>query len=184
MKSDEKLIAEYLEGDESPLEILVERYAGYVFNFIHKYVRDINSAQDLTQEVFIKVWKNIRKFDPDRNFKVWIFQIARNTVFDFLRKRKEINFSQFEKEDEIYDIADSDPLPSEIFDRKNIREKVQEATQALSEKYQEVITLYYQNQLNFREIAEVTGEPIDTIKSRHRRAIALLKRSLSKNEPK
>lgn len=179
MQSDEKLVEQYRDGDQEAIAQLVTRYAGHIYNFIRQSVRDLNRAEDLTQEVFIKVWKSIAKFDAQKSFKVWIFKIARNTIIDFLRKKRDINFSEMGDDQDVFEIPDSSPLPSEIFELKKTREAVENLLGELPEKYREVILLYYQNGLNFREISEISGEPIDTIKSRHRRALMTIKKGLA-----
>jgi RNA polymerase sigma-70 factor (ECF subfamily) len=178
MLSDEKLIAAYLEGDDHSLENLIERYANHIYNFIRHYIHNLQEAEDLTQDVFIKVWKHIRKFDLSKSFKVWIFQIARNTAIDFLRKKKEISFSDMAEEDDVFETPDLEPLPSELLEKKESQKMVKEALEQMPLKYREVLTLYFQNQLNFREISEINNESIDTVKSRHRRGLLILKKRL------
>jgi RNA polymerase sigma-70 factor (ECF subfamily) len=178
MDSDEQLIVSYLKGDGDSLNILIKRYSDYIYNFIYQYVKNRELAEDLTQEVFIKVWKNFKKFDPKKKFKVWLFQIARNTTIDFFRKKKEINFSELEREGEEFDIPDTGPIPSEIFEKKEIQAEVKKALEALPLIYRSTLIFYYQNQFNLREIAEIRGEPVDTIKSRYRRALVLLQKQL------
>jgi RNA polymerase sigma-70 factor (ECF subfamily) len=95
---DKKLIQQYLKGDEKSLEVLIAKYLKLIYSFVYKNVGDQASAEDITQESFIKVWKNIKKFDQKKNFKPWLFQIAKNTSIDFLRKKKSIPFSRFENE--------------------------------------------------------------------------------------
>jgi len=182
MDSDECIIRLYLDGRKDLLEVLVKRYIDHIYNFIFRFVRDRGRAEDLTQETFIKVWKNLHKFDPERKFKTWLFQIARNTALDFLRKKKGINFSELEEEESgHFDLADEGPTPQEIFEKKETRMMVEKILDELPGKYGSVLILYYQNQLNFREIAELSNESVDTIKSRHRRAISLVKKKITRN---
>ena len=85
--ADKKLIQQYLKGDEKSLEILVVKYLKLIYSFVYKNVGNPAEAEDITQEVFIKVWKNMKKFDQNKSFRPWIFQIAKNTSIDFLRKK-------------------------------------------------------------------------------------------------
>ncbi|MFA5188790.1 MAG: sigma-70 family RNA polymerase sigma factor [Patescibacteria group bacterium] len=181
--SDEQLVHNYLKHkDEKSLEILVARYLKPIYGFVYRYTNLLNEAEDITQEVFVKVWRNLKKFDQKRSFKTWLFQIAKNTAIDFLRQKKNIFFSAFETEDGenplLNTIVDQNPLPMEIFDQKNLAEKLSAAIDLLSEKYRQVIHLRYNNQFTFREIAETLNEPLDTVKSRHRRALIALKELL------
>ncbi|TSA44906.1 sigma-70 family RNA polymerase sigma factor [bacterium] len=180
MDSDERIIKLYLGGQKDLFEILVKRHIDRVYNFAFRYVHDRGWAEDITQETFLKVWKNLRRFDPEKNFKTWLFRIARNTALDFLRKKKSVNFSELEEEDDkIFEPPDSGPMPQEIFERKETEAKIAKILDELSLKYRLVLILYYQNQLNFREISEISGESVDTVKSRHRRAILLVRQKLS-----
>jgi RNA polymerase sigma-70 factor (ECF subfamily) len=103
MYSDEKLITDYLRGDEKSLEILIKRYLKPIYSFTFRFVRDGQEAEDITQEVFVKMWRNLKKFKKNERFKNYLFTIAKNTCFDFLRKKK---ISILSLEDYIY-LADS-----------------------------------------------------------------------------
>ncbi|MCL5733760.1 MAG: sigma-70 family RNA polymerase sigma factor [Patescibacteria group bacterium] len=183
--TDEEIIKKYLSGESELFGVLTERYANFIYNFIYQYVKNREQAEDLVQETFLKVWKNLKRFDLTKKFKVWIFKIARNTVIDFFRKKKEINFSDIDKreEEKEYDIPDAGPTPSEIFERKEIQEETKKALSFLPLKYRLTLINYYQDQLNFREIAELNGESINTVKSRYRRAMALLKAGIIQRNP-
>lgn len=198
--SDEQLVAKYLvNGDEKSLEILINRYLKPIYSFVFRYVGDGEAAEDITQEAFVKVWKNLKKFDPflrgkqnkssapnrtcsGSAFKTWIFSIAKNTSIDWLKKKKAIPFSNFENEEGenllTGILADPAPLPNEILERVGITETVNAAMTQLAPKYRMVLFLRYNDHFTFREIAQVFGEPLHTIKSRHRRALAQLKKLL------
>lgn len=176
---DEQLIEDYLNGDEKSFEILIRRWLGPVYGFVYKYVGGVQDAEDVTQEIFAKVWKNLRNFDRQKNFKPWLFSIAKNAALDFLKKKKTAPFSEFEDEEGnnflIESLADDSPLPSELAERAELSGKIAEILKKLSPKYGMVLSLYYYGGMNFREIAQTLGEPLNTVKSRHRRAITALK---------
>lgn len=180
--TDKQLIINYLAGDEKSLEVLIKRYLKPIYSFVYRYVGSEQEAEDITQEVFVKVWRNLKKFDQNKKFKTWIFSIAKNTSIDCLKKKKTISFSNFENEEGenvlIETLADPAPLPNEIFERASIAEMLNSVMQQLSPKYRMVLFLRYNDHFNFREIAEALDEPINTIKSRHRRALILLKKLL------
>jgi RNA polymerase sigma-70 factor (ECF subfamily) len=178
MQTDERLIVSYLDGEEHSLEVLIERYTDHIFNFIRQYIGNQDQTEDLTQEVFVKVWKNIKKFNVEKSFKVWLFQIARNSTIDFLRKKKEIHFSEIEDEDGELNFEDSEQNIEDILEKKESQEKVKRLFDLLPVKYKSVLSMHYQSELNFREISEITGLPLDTVKSRHRRAILMIKKNL------
>ncbi len=179
---DEELVHKYLLGDEKSLEILIQRYLKPIYNFVYRYAGGMANAEDLTQEVFVKVWKNIKKFDRKRSFKTWIFRIARNTSYDYLRKKKNIPLSYFEDLEGnnilIDSLEDPAPLPSELFDQSNIAQKINTALDKLSLNYRLVISLRHNDHFKFREIAESLNESIDTVKSRYRRGLIELSKFL------
>jgi RNA polymerase sigma-70 factor, ECF subfamily len=181
-RSDEQLIADYLTGSEESLEILVHRYLKPIYSFIYRYVGNEQEAEDVAQETFVKVWRNLKKFDQQKSFKTWIFHIAKNTAFDYLKKKKAIPFSEFENEDGenliTETLADPSPLPSELLERAGMAQILNSAMERLSPKYRMVLFLRYNDHFTFREIAESLKEPLDTVKSRHRRALTMLKKLL------
>jgi RNA polymerase sigma-70 factor (ECF subfamily) len=181
-RSEGQLIADYLKGDEKSLEILIQQYLKPIFSFVYRYVGNAPDAEDLTQEVFVRVWKNIKKFDQARSFKAWIFNIAKNASIDHIKKKKAIPFSRFENaegENIVTDtLTDKSPSPLQNAERQDMVRLLTEAVDKLSEKYRLVLRLHYNSQLTFQEIADNLGESIDTVKSRHRRAVIELKKTL------
>lgn len=93
--ADEILIKKYLQGDEKSLEILIQRYLKPIYSFIYRFIGNKQDAEDVTQEVFVKAWRNFKKFDQEKKFKTWIFSIAKNTAIDFLKKRRQFRFLSF-----------------------------------------------------------------------------------------
>ncbi len=180
---DKELIQKYLEGNDEAFQTLVKRYLSPIYNFVFSSVRDKHHAEDITQDVFIKVWTHLKRYDPSKSFKVWIYTIAKNSVYDFLRKKKDIPFSFLEKEGELFDIPDSEPLPDKILQLSDSSKTMDAALSKLAIPYREVLILYYQNGFNFREIAEIFKTSANTVKSRHRRALVMLKKIFKKPDP-
>ena len=181
-RSGEQLILDYIKGDEASLEWLVNRYLKPIYSFTHRYVGNAQDAEDVTQEGFVKAWKHLERFDQSKSFKTWIFSIAKNTAIDFFKKKKAIPFSEFENEEGekmiIETLADPFPLPHELLERAGMAQMLTAAMDKLFPKYRMVLFLRYNDHFNFREIAESLGEPINTVKSRHRRALILLRELL------
>jgi len=179
---DEQLIANYLRGDGRSLEVLIKRYLKSIYSFVYQYTRNSQDAQDITQEVFIKVWRSSRRFDQKKSFKTWIFSIAKNTAIDFFRKKKAIPFSVFENAEGnniIVDaLVDTAPIPDELFEQAGIARMLNSAMDKLSLKYRMVLSLHYNDHFTFREISEILEESINTVKTRHRRGIVTLRKFL------
>jgi RNA polymerase sigma-70 factor (ECF subfamily) len=173
---DKEIIKKYLEGDEKSLEILIKKYLNSIYGFIFKNVGDINSAEDITQEVFIRIWKNLKKFDQKKEFKPWIFQIAKNASIDYLRKKKSIPFSRFENDKGqnvlTENLSDNSPNLLKIL---NDKKGLMIIMEALPEKDKNLLNLRHKDGLSFKEIADITNESVNTIKSRYRRIIINLK---------
>lgn len=175
--TDGQLINQYLKGDEKSLEILIKKYLKQVYNFIYRYVNNSTDAEDIAQEVFVKMWKNLKKFDQNKSFKPWLFTIAKNTCFDFFKKKKFISLSLFEDYGD--KLVDPSTNPNKLINSLDAQQKIIPAMEKLSPQYRLVLHLYYHDQLNFREISEKLNESINTVKSRHRRALVLLKNGIN-----
>lgn len=176
---DNNLIKSYLRGDEKALEDLVNKYVSQIYNFVYKNVGSPADAEDITQDVFIKVWKNIKKFDQKKSFKPWIFQIARNTCIDFLRKKKSIPFSRFDDENGKNILVENFSAPNaNIIEVLSDKKVLATAIQGLNEKEQKIIELRHNEDLSFKEIAKIFQESINTVKSRYRRTLANMKKNI------
>ncbi|MDD2678165.1 MAG: sigma-70 family RNA polymerase sigma factor [Candidatus Pacebacteria bacterium] len=181
-RNEKKLIGQYLKGDEKSLEVLISQYLKPIYSFVYRYVGNAFDAEDITQEVFVRMWQNIKKFDQKRNFQSWIFGIAKNAAIDFLRKKKALPFSVFEdkKGNNVFleTLASQSPLPDALWEKDDLASKIASAIKKLSFKYQKVLSLYYYENLTFKKIAVLSGEPLNTIKSQHRRALINLRKAL------
>jgi RNA polymerase sigma-70 factor (ECF subfamily) len=182
-KDDNKIVGDYLAGDLDSFDMLVKHYLKPVYNFVFRLSNNKNEANDIVQEVFVKVWKNLKKFNPDKNFKTWILTIARNTTIDWLRKKRNIVFSELNRLDEEggekyfeETIADIEPLPDEIFMKKELDKEVEKVLSKLRPDFREIILLHYTEELTFEQISEIVGKPLNTVKSQHRRALNTLRK--------
>lgn len=181
--NDEQLVEKYLKGDAQALEKLIKKYSQIIFGFVYRYLQDVQETENITQEVFVRVWKNIKTFDCTKSFKTWIFTIAKNASLDQIKKKKNIPFSKFDNDQGdnflTESLTDASPLPDEILHRKDIADKLNSAINQLSNKYSVVLILHYYHQFTFKEISEILEEPLDTVKSRHRRGVIMLKNVLT-----
>ncbi|MEI6528509.1 MAG: RNA polymerase sigma factor [bacterium] len=182
-KTDAQLVEEYLNGTESAFAELTGRYLKTVHNFAYYLSRDKNLADEIAQETFIKIWKNLAKFKQEGNFKTWLLIVARNTALDWLRKRKAIAFSEFENEEGSNyleeNIVDLEALPDEAFEEAERNKVLEKLLLEVPMLYREVLLLHYQEEMTFEEIAKVLKRPVETVKSQHRRALILLRKRLN-----
>ncbi len=178
--TDAQLVIESLAGTQESFAELVTRHLSGVYNFSYRYVRNAADAEDIAQETFVRAWKNLKKFDTSKNLKTWLFTIAKNASLDMLKKKKPMAFSKItETESELESFlapyVASGELPEAAVDAKLLKGDIDEALAKLPPAYRAVLALRYNEHLKFREIAATLGEPIDTVKSKHRRGLALLK---------
>jgi len=179
---EKKLIYAAKEGEQLAYDKIVTKYLPLVYRYIARLTGDRHLAEELSQETFIKAWKNIRQFEADKSLKPWIMRIARNCAFDSLRKKKTIAFS-FLSEPEQYrleNIRTESLSPDELVEKKEKKELVEKILSHLSEEEREVLILHYLEELTVPEIAEILKKPEETIRTRLRRARASFR---EENEP-
>ena len=176
---DEDIIQRYLLGDKKSFEVLVKRHFEGVYRFCYRLLLRQSDAEDVTQETFLKVWKNLPKFKQGAVFKSWLYRIARNGAIDFLRRNKTSAFSELSDEGDslVEVIASEEPLPDEIFFNKENKEFLEKAIEFLPTDYKIVLSLRYDSELTFDEIGEVLGKSLNTVKSQHRRALEVLQKT-------
>ena len=175
---DNKIIDGCLSDDEDAFAEIVQAYLNPIYNFVYRLAGDRDAAEDLTQETFVKAWKNLKRFDQNKSLKTWLFTIAKNTAFDWLKKKKEIPFSNFaddEGESWLENIADENILPDEILERSDLAEELDAILQKLQPHYRAVLLLHYKEDFSLHEIAEILGESYNTVKSRHQRGLGKMK---------
>jgi len=183
--SDGILAQRSIAGDQHAFEILVQRYSTPLFNFICRFLGDYDQACDTLQQVFLQLYislPNLRTNDP---LKAWLFQVARNRCLDELRRKHAIHFSELEPlndDDELSPLAtmpDTDPLPEELAERRDLQQCLQKAIQTLPPKFRSVVLLRYTGQLSFSEIGQALDMPEATAKTYFQRAKPLLRTALT-----
>lgn len=157
------LISRSARGDREALGELVRLYYGKIYNYIFYQVTDKTVAEDLTQEVFVKLTKSIHSYLPTASFSAFLYRIARNTVIDHLRTSKQA--------DELPETVTAPDSLKQVEDRLDI----QMILSRLPEEQRECILLYYIQELTYREISQILGIPIPTAKSRVQRGLAACK---------
>ncbi len=175
-----QLIEEVKAGDHQAFELLMQRYLRSTYFFLFQLVRDGALAEDLTQETFLKVWRHITRFDQSKKFTTWLFTIAKRTAFDALRKKREILFADFAAEENnatLETVEDTQELPDVVIDQELTATELWNKIETLPSVYQVILTLHYQEELSLSEIATLLEISYNTIKSRHTRAIHLLRQA-------
>ncbi|MEI8328095.1 MAG: RNA polymerase sigma factor [Candidatus Taylorbacteria bacterium] len=184
-KDDEELAEQCRKLDEYAFQELTHRYIRPIFNFVRRYTQAEEVAEDIAQDTFFKVWRNIKQFKKGMKFRPWLYTIARNTALDHIKKKKAISFSELDDvENEMVfadTIEDTELSQSEQFDITVTTDILMKKVADLHPDHRAVITLHYQQELTFDKIAMIMKKPMNTVKSWHRRALIRL-RELLKNE--
>jgi RNA polymerase sigma-70 factor (ECF subfamily) len=183
--SDEILLAAYREGDSRAFATLLERYRGPLFTFLLRSARERGRAEELYQDVWMRVIERCGEFRGDAKFSTWLYTIARNLSIDHQRKMKFRGHASLDAAQAGSDHAlgerlrNPGPSTEAIAHGGLVRQRIASAVDALPEEQREVFLLRQLQGLAFREIAEVVGAPANTVKSRMRYALEHLQRILS-----
>lgn len=186
---EQGLVEELKAGSEQAFALLIAQYSHSVYSLIARSLRDPSDAADVTQEVFVKVFRNIASFHGDASLRTWIYRIALHEASNQRRwwgrhRRRELSVDtpQENAEGETFCLADllaaSDASPLDNAVRKQLRERVEAALQTLPETYRTVVVLREIEGFGYEEIAEMLQVNLGTVKSRLTRGRVALKAAL------
>lgn len=175
---DSELVTAYLNDSERAFDVLVERYQTRLLNFIYRTVGDRERAEDLVQEVFVRVYRHLGRFDRSKKFSTWIYTIASNLAKNELRNRSRnplVFFQSLTKgfggeEERPVEFEDSRTRPDDLFHKRHLREVVDDSVAKLPVHHREVFVLRELEGKSYEEIAEITHCNLGTVKSRLNRA--------------
>ena len=174
---DAGVVTSFLDGEERAFAELVERYQTRLLNFIYRTIGDREKAEDLVQEVFIRVYRHLHRFDRSKKFSTWIYTIASNLAKNELRNRSRnplVLFQTIRKnwqdDDRPLQFEDSSTRPDDLYRKRHLRELVESSVAQLPEHHREVFVLRELEGKSYEEIAEITSTNLGTVKSRLNRA--------------
>ncbi len=172
------------DGDEKAFEKLMLKYERFVSTCIYPIVGNADDTMDVSQEVFLKAYRSLSSFRGESGFSTWLYRIAKNCAYDFVRKKKGNNVSLDEQDDEgkTIDLPDTDVKsnPEKSAELKERSEILWAAIGKLSEEHREILVLRDINDHTYEEICDITGIEAGTVKSRIFRAREALKKLLLK----
>jgi RNA polymerase sigma-70 factor (ECF subfamily) len=162
-------------------DAIMSEYIDRIYGFAYRMTGDAALAEDVAQDTFVKAWKAYGRFEEGRQVKPWLFAIAKNAAIDALRKRRDIPFAALsDDEGPAFEdtVADDAPLALESFERDEVAGALERAIQGLSPSSRAVVLMRDREDMTFEEMGEALGEPMNTVKSRYRRALEALRKEL------
>lgn len=181
LEIDMAIIKKCKKNDKASLVYLFHQYEKYLYHIGYSYTQNEQDALDLVQEIYIKVFNNLSRFDEKYPFHPWIRRIAVNTCLNFKRDKKSNVISlNYEIDEDITlgdKIASDEDIENDIISL-DVKEILMKHVKELPEQYRLIITLRYYEDLSYNEIAALLGKPLGTVKTDLYRAKALLKKKL------
>ncbi len=180
--TDEELVEKVKKGDADVYEKIIQKYQSKVFGLIYNMTKNQNEIEDLAQEVFIKIYKNLGKFKGESSLYTWIYKITVNLCLDEMKKRKNVIY--LDEKIEVDDGEVNRELPSEdksqeeLYEEKELQEKLHNCINKLPEKQRVMIVLRDIKGFSYEEISKITDVKLGTVKSQINRARLKLKELL------
>lgn len=189
-KPDDELIRLFVKkGDGKAFESLMKKYADQLFSYLVKKVSSRKDAEDIYQETWLKIARSLPTYKEEGKFINYLFFVATNSAFDFLRKLKKDNENLFQaikssdddnRIDFLENLSDHEPNPEEINIRLEEKKIVEDLIADLPEKQKEVVLLRSEG-FTFQEISDMTNTPLNSLLSRMRYAIEKIQAGILKN---
>jgi RNA polymerase sigma-70 factor (ECF subfamily) len=182
LSGDEKLVERCLQGDDSAWETIVNSFGRRVYNLSYRYTSRRDEAEDLTQEIFIRVYQNLKSYRSDAGtFQNWVLKVGRNLIIDHYRQTRRFQQAAGTEEMETMNLKDDKlPNPHRAVEQLEASRFLRDGLQALSPELKEAIILRDLEGMAYQEIAELLSIPEGTVKSRINRGRLELAKLLTK----
>jgi len=166
--SDEEIVKKIRQEDQELFAVLIDRYQDKLLRYAVRIIRDQSLAEEVVQNAFIKVFKNLAGFNVKRRFSSWIYRIVHNEAVNIIKKRSKV----LPLDEEVKNNIPADTLfPAQKMDSKIAKEKVEQCLDQLPYKYKEPIILYYLEEKSYEEISDILRIPQGTVGTRLHRGI-------------
>jgi len=164
MKDDLELVELILKGNISAFEEIIRRYEMNIVNFIYNMIKDKSASEDLTQEVFIVVYKKLYTFKKEYKLSTWLYQIARNKAIDYMRKNKKY----YELDIQDVSVTSREMSPESFVEFRETKALIQQFIKLLNDTDRQILSLRYcKDTLTFKEIAEIMDMGEAAVKKRY-----------------
>jgi RNA polymerase sigma factor (sigma-70 family) len=172
--TDEQLVDQIRQGDEEAYRFLIERHKKYIYTLVYRMVEHRETAEDLTQDIFIKLYRSLAQFRGDAKFTTWLYRLTANLVTDYRRAQRRKPYEAIKDKMKGW-FGNRQEEPEAVALQKEEQQTVQKLLSELPDKYRLILYLYHYKQLSYQEISEVTQLPLKTIETRLYRGKSLLK---------
>ncbi|MFC1622134.1 RNA polymerase sigma factor [Patescibacteria group bacterium] len=174
---DEKLVEKAIDGDVKAFSEIISRYEEKLQKYVVRLIQNTELAEDVVQDTFLKVYRNLRGFDQKRKFSSWIYRIAHNEAVNKIKKETKIKKFSL---DELF-VKSPDDVEKD-YEKKELGREVRSCVNELDYKYKDVVVLYYLEDKSYEEICEILNLPLGTVSIRLSRARKLLKEICQKKK--
>lgn len=169
---DRMIVAQIVSGQKELFRLLIKRHERAIYGMGMSFFRNVEDASDFTQEVFLKVFRNLSHFEGRSRFSTWVYKIAYNTAINSINRKKDYHSL-------VEDVTESEnDTPERNFLRDLARNAVLDAIKELPERFRVCVDLYFFYDRSYNEIETITGYPVNTIKSHVFRAKKILRKQL------
>jgi RNA polymerase sigma factor (sigma-70 family) len=176
--SDQDLVTKICRGETRRFGELIDRYQRLVVHIVYRMTNDRQVSEDLTQEIFIKVYDSLAGFRFDSKLSTWISRIAYNTCINYLRKEKPLSLEDLPENRDTGEWLVSPDRPDEFTEHNDQSRYIMELIKQLPAVYRAIVTMFHLQEMSYREIAEVVDMPEGTVKSYLFRARKILREHL------
>ncbi len=183
-QTDQELVVAILDGATQKYSELVKRYQGRVVNYLYRLLHNVDDAHDLAQDVFLRVFRALDRYNPEYKFSTWLFRVAQNAAIDVVRKRRLQVVSMHRPDSDggsssTWDFPSGDPSPYGDARNRERGDAIRCAIDELPREYRELICLRHYAEMSYGEISEVKDMPLGTVKNKLFRGRQMLKERLS-----
>jgi RNA polymerase sigma-70 factor (ECF subfamily) len=173
--SDQVIVSQVVSGQKDLFRLLVRQYEKAVYGMGFSFFRNKEDTSDFTQEVFLKAYRSLPRFEGRSRFSTWLYKIAYNTAINEVNRRKEYHSLA---EEDVEKLAKTNDTPERIALRNAAKEAIQAAIKELPERFRVCVDLFFFYDRSYQEIEAITGFPVNTIKSHVFRAKKILREKL------
>ncbi len=177
---DGELVQQILNGNNNAFRYLVSSYQGLVLHIVGRIMQQHDEVEDICQEVFIKVFKTLKRFRGESKLSTWIAKIAYNTAITHLRKKQRLGEVSYDEQPLIIGHKKDESLNQHTIEKEEAKKYLLQLIETLPVNYRTVLTLFHLEEFSYKEIEEITGMPEGTIKSYLSRARKILKGKIEK----